>query len=180
MSARDPRSSTEVLLCLFLLRVVYWVELPSLSSVAWCCLASFGRCSWWGYFSLVFCWAVSPGLLLWGLVRFSSSFQWCCLPFPPLGGFPFSSVGWCCLASSFFGSWCFATPHDGWGVGLLGCWVVGFGVGVWLLSVGYTPNAAHPLSHPTPHPTLNNRSVSGLVLGFSCLGSNNDGIDTEE
>ena len=36
---------------------------------------------------------------------------------------PLSSVGWCCLASSFFGSWCFATLPDGLGVGLLGGWV---------------------------------------------------------
>ena len=56
---------------------------------------------------------LSPCLLLRGVA------------WPPLGGvlggatFPLSSVGWC-LASSFIGSWCFATPHDGLGVGLLG------------------------------------------------------------
>ena len=45
-------------------------------------------------FSLVFCCVVLPGLLLCVLLRFSSSFQWCRLPFPPLGGFSllFSSV----------------------------------------------------------------------------------------
>ena len=52
-----------------------------------------------------------------------------------LGGaiFPLSSVGRCCLASSF-GSWSFATPHDGLGVGLvvglLECWAFGSCVGV--------------------------------------------------
>ena len=88
-----------VLLCLFLLRVVYWLELLSpLSSVGRCCLASFFGCC------CVFPLPFSGGAAF-------LSHLWV--------GFPFSSVGWC-LASSFFGSWCFATPHDGLGVGLLG------------------------------------------------------------
>ena len=78
----------------------------------WCCIAcsSFGWCIGWGYFSLVFCWAVLPGLLFWVLLRFSSSFQWCCLPFTPLGRGALP-------------------PHmKGW---VLGCWAFGSGVG-WL------------------------------------------------
>ena len=109
---------------LLLLWVVFWVELLSpLSSVAWCCLASFGLCSWWCYFSHV------------GRCCLASFFGCCCV-FPILFsgaaflwvGFPFSSVGWCCLASSFFGSWCFASHMMGW---MLGCWVVGV-LGGWV------------------------------------------------
>ena len=76
-------------------------------------------------FSVVFSWALLPGLLLWVLLRFFLFFSVVLPSFPAFGlGFPFSSVGWCCLASSFFGSWCFATSHDGLGVGVLGSWVV--------------------------------------------------------
>ena len=123
-----------------------------LSSVGRCCLASsFGCCC---IFPLLFSGAAFLSLL------------W--------AGFPFSSVGWCCLASSFFGSWCFASPHDGLGVGLLGYWAVGsgvgvvrwfgagscvgwlgFGVGVWFVSVGWGVG------------WLLGCSVSGLVLSHT-------------
>ena len=82
--------------------------------------------------SLVFCWAVLPGLL-WVLLRLSSSFQWCCLPPPPLGGFSLLFC-WVVLLGFLlpFGSVAvFPSPvwsHDGlgcWGVGrLVGCWSV--------------------------------------------------------
>ena len=120
----------------------------------WCCFAcsSFGWCAGWSCFlpclllrgvawpplavflvGLLFpclllggaAWSPSLGAVAFFLFLFSGaaflSILWV--------SFPFVSVGWCCLASSFFGSWCFATPH-GLGVGLLGCWAVGSGVGV--------------------------------------------------
>ena len=55
-------------------------------------------------FSLVFCWAVLPGLLLCLLLRFSLFFSVVLPSFP--------SFGW-------------GLPHDG----LLECWAVGSGVG---------------------------------------------------
>ena len=77
--------------------------------------------------------------------------QWCC--------FACSSFGWCTGWSCFLpclllggaawpppslGRGALPPQHDGLGVWLLGCWavrssvgVVGFGVGVWLLSVGW-------------------------------------------
>ena len=103
---------------------------------------------------------------------------------------PLSSVAWCCLASSFFGSWCSATPHDGLVVGLLGgwvacwgvrwfgvacwvvCWAVGVGVGVWLLGVGWSRGRV----------AFGVTSVwigVGVASMFSCLGSNNGENDTD-
>ena len=74
-----------VLLCLLLLRVVFWVGL------LFPCLLLGGAA-----------WHTPP---LGGVVF--PTFAFCRLPFPPLGGAAFtsSSVGWCCFASSFFG-WC--------------------------------------------------------------------------
>ena len=78
------------------------------SSVGWCCLPSpppsggapfvplfcwvvpLGLLHLWGYFSLLFCWVVPLGLPLWVVLRLAlSSFAWCCLPSPPLGGAAF-------------------------------------------------------------------------------------------
>ena len=81
-------------------------------------------------FTLVLCWAVLLGLLLWVLFRFSSSFQWCCLPFPPLGGFSllFSWVVLLCLLLLWVVVLCPTWWVRCWGVGVF--WRVVSGVGV--------------------------------------------------
>ena len=73
----------------------------SQSSVGRCCFASsfFGRCSGWGYFSLVLCRVV----LLGGVAFLPLFFGGCCPSSPPSGGAV--SVASCCLAS-FCGKCC--------------------------------------------------------------------------
>ena len=107
VSACDPRSSSTVaLLCLLLFWAVYWVEL------LFPCLLLRGA-------------AWPPPL---GAVAFFLFFSMVLPSFPSFGSFfPSLQLG-CCLASSFCGSWCFATQHDGLGVGVLGCWVGCWGV----------------------------------------------------
>ena len=140
----------------------------------WCCFA----CSPYGW--CIGCCCFLPCLLLRGVA------------WPPLGGvlggatFPLSSVGRCCLASSLRCCCVFPLLYVCWGVRwfggsvvrccvlgrVLGGWVVGVGVGVWLLSVGWSRGRV----------AFGVFSVwigVGVASIFSRLGSNNDENDTD-
>ena len=92
-----------------------WVVLSTFSSFRWGCfpslfcwlvLPSFLPPSGGAPLVPLFCWVVLLCLPLWVVLRLAlSSFAWCCLPSPPLGG---AAFGWCRLASLF--RWCCVWP----------------------------------------------------------------------